>query len=102
MIKVECGSQPYTDAQITKALVLAGVEPTKKDLSKTRTVKGAQVATAATFTTVAVEAVDKLSPAIPLVQTLAEYAPFALSLIVLAGIAYIVYARFDDHRKGLR
>ena len=48
IIRHENGQQPYTDAQLTKGLVLAGVEPEKPSLQKTRTVKGGQAATAAT------------------------------------------------------
>ena len=48
IIRHENGQQPYSDAQITKALVLAGVEPSTASLQETRTVKGGQAATAAT------------------------------------------------------
>lgn len=40
IIKHENGQQPYTGAQIDKALVLAGVEPPAKNLQHTRTVRG--------------------------------------------------------------
>ena len=40
IIHHENGQQPYTDAQLTKALVLAGVEPEKGNLQASRTVKG--------------------------------------------------------------
>jgi len=98
----ENGLQPYTDAQIDAGLVLAGVEPPTKPLIETRTVKGAQVAAGATALGVVAEAVDKIQPAIPLLQRVVEIAPWVLAVLAMAGIGYVVWARYDDHRKGLR
>lgn len=98
----ENGEQPYTDAQITKALVLAGVEPEDDGLSKSRTIKAGRVATAATVLTPITDNIDAISPALPLLQTVAEYAPWVLGIIALSAIGYIFYARMDDKNKGLR
>lgn len=98
----ENGQQPYTDAQIDAGLVLAGVEPPERPIAKTRTVKGAQVAAAATLLGVAAEGAEKLQPAIPLLQRIVEVAPWLLAALALAGIGYVVWARFDDRRRGLR
>lgn len=92
----------YSQAQITKGLVLAGVEPPKGDLKNTRTVKAGRVATAATVATPLVDNLEQIAPAVPLLQTVAEYAPWVLALIALAAIGYIIYARVDDRNKGLR
>lgn len=102
IIAHENGQQPYTDAQIDAGLVLAGVEPPERPIAKTRTVKGAQVAAAATLLGVAAEGVEKLQPAIPLLQRIVEVAPWLLAALALAGIGYVVWARFDDRRRGLR
>lgn len=102
IIKHENGVQPYSDEQITKGLVLAGVEPEPKPLSKTRTVPTATVAAGATSTAVGLEIVNQLQPTFPLLQTLAQYAPIALGVLVLAALGYIIYARVDDRRRGLR
>lgn len=102
IIAHENGQQPYTDAQIDAGLVLAGVEPPIRPLSETRTVKGAQVAAGATALGVVAEAVDKIQPAIPLLQRIAEIAPWVLAILALAGIGYVIWARYDDRRKGLR
>lgn len=99
----ENGAQPYTDAQITKGLVLAGVEPPKEDkVTQSRTVKGAQVAGGATALSVVAESVNAVAPAFPLLSKVAEYAPIVLGIVALAAIGYIVWARIDDRRKGLR
>jgi len=102
IIAHENGQQPYTDAQIDAGLVLAGVAPPEKPLSETRTIKGAQVAAGATALGAAAEAVQQLQPALPLVQRLAEIAPWLLAVVALAGIGWIVWARWDDRRRGLR
>ena len=106
IIKHENGQQPYTDAQITKALVLAGVEPESPSLQKTRTVKGGQAATAATAGVGVIEAVQQtIDPARDALMGLAPYlevAKWLLLVVTLVGIGVMLWARIDDHRKGLR
>lgn len=112
IIKHENGQQPYSAAQIDKALVLAGVEPEKKPLAKSRTVKSAAVVTATGGAAIAAgvaEQVANVAPAVPVVQGVAETAqnhPTGLLIvfgaIVIAFALYIMWARFDDRRKGLR
>lgn len=106
IIKHENGQQPYTDAQITKALVLAGVEPQAPSLQKTRTVKGGQAATAATAGVGVIEAVQQtIDPARDALVGLAPYlevAKWLLLVVTLVGIGVMLWARIDDHRKGLR
>lgn len=105
-IRHENGQQPYTDAEITKALVLAGVEPDTPSLQKTRTVKGGQTATAATAGLGVVEAVQEtLDPARDTLSGLAPYldaAKWLLLVITLVSIGVMLWARIDDRRKGLR
>lgn len=106
IIKHENGQQPYTDAQITKALVLAGVEPEAPSLQKTRTVKGGQAATAATAGVGVIEVVQQtIDPARDALIGLAPYlevAKWLLLVLTLVGIGVMLWARIDDHRKGLR
>lgn len=102
IIKHENGEQPYTEAQITKGLLLAGIEPANRELPKSRTVRGGQVAAGATAAIPVAELLDHANTATPLIQTLAEYAPIALAVLALGGIGYMIWARYDDRRKGLR
>lgn len=102
IIRHENGQQPYSDPEIDAGLVLAGVEPPQKPLTESRTIQGAQVAAGATALGVAAEAIDKIQPAIPILQKLAEIAPWVLAIVALAGIGYIVWARLDDRKRGLR
>jgi hypothetical protein len=106
IIKHENGQQPYTDAQITKALVLAGVEPEVPSLQKTRTVKGGQAATAATAGVGVIEVVQQtIDPARDALMGLAPYleiAKWLLLAVTLIGIGVMLWARIDDHRQGLR
>lgn len=102
IVEHENGVQPYTDAQIDAGLVLAGVAPPERPITETRTVKGAQVAAAATILGVAADSIEKMQPALPLLQRIVEVAPWLLAALALAGIGYVVWARIDDRRKGLR
>jgi hypothetical protein len=102
IIAHENGQQPYTSAQIDAGLVLAGVAPPEKPITQTRTIKGAQVAAGATALGVVAEAVEKIQPAMPLLQRIVEVAPWLLAVLTLAGIGYVVWARYDDRRRGLR
>lgn len=98
----ENGTQPYTDSQITKGLVLAGVEPRKQELSKSKTIKAAQVAGAATVITPFADVVAQVAPAFGLLGAIAQYAPYVLAIIAVAAIGFIVWDRIDDRRKGIR
>lgn len=106
IIHHENGLQPYTDAQINKALVLAGVEPPKPNLQTSRTVKAGQTATVATLGLGTLEAVQEtLTPAREALTTLTPYldiAKWLLLAIALIGIIAMIWARIDDRRKGLR
>jgi len=102
IIRHENGCQPYSDAVIVAGLVLAGVEPPARPLGETRTIKGSQVAAGATVAGVVAQTVKDLEPAIPLAQRVLELAPWAAAALALGGIGWIVWARLDDRRKGLR
>ena len=102
IIRHENGQQPYTDAEIDAGLVLAGVEPPQLPLAQTRTVQGGQVAAGATVLGLTAEIVRQVEPAIPLLQSLLQVAPWVVGAAALAGIAYMIWARIDDRRRGLR
>ena len=102
IIRHENGQQPYTDSEIDAGLILAGVEPPQKPLAQTRTVKGGQVAAGATLLGLTAEAVKDVEPAIPLLQTALQAAPWVVGIIALLGIGYMIWARIDDRRRGLR
>lgn len=106
IIRHENGQQPYTEAEIAKALVLAGVESEAPSLQKTRTVRGGQAATAATAGLGVVEAIQEtIDPARDALMGIAPYldtAKWALLAVTLVGIGVMLWARIDDRRKGLR
>lgn len=106
IILQENGQIPYTDAQIDKALVLAGIESPQHNLGQTRTVKGAKTAAAATIGFGFLDAIqDNIEPTSAALIALAHCADamkWLLLAITLIGIAAIVRARIDDRLKGLR
>lgn len=67
-----------------------------RSMSESRTLRGGIVATTSTIGAVASETASEVLPLVPYVDTL-KYLFVALSL---AGIAYSMYARMDDWKKG--
>lgn len=102
IITHENGIQPYTDSQITKGLVLAGVEPEHQDLSQSKTIKAAKVAGAATGIGAVADAISQVAPAFSLLETVAQYAPYVFAVIAIVAIGYIVWDRIEDRKKGIR
>jgi len=101
MVRIEVGAHPYTDAQFDKACILAGVAPPEVPVSKTGTVKGAQVATAATTIGIGAEVAQQIAPLSPLVEYI-QWGKYVLAAVVLVAIGFIVWRRIDDRRMGLR
>ena len=106
IITHENGCQPYTEAELTKALMLAGVEPRQKSLQKTRTVKAGKAATAGILSLGGIQVIQEtLEPATNVLLKVAPYIEMAKWLLLgvtFIGIAVMLWARIDDHKKGLR
>lgn len=99
IIKQENGQNPYTQAEMDAALVLAGVEPVQRSLQTSRTIQGSQVAAAATAVGMAAQAGKDY---IPVLQSMIQYVPWVFGALALVGIGWVVWARIDDRRRGLR
>lgn len=106
IVQHENGGMPYTDAQITKACVLAGVEPANKSLPQTRTVRGGLLATIMTVLAGIWESIqDVVEPVKEQLTGVLPYLPeakYVLIALTLLGVFYMLWARLDDSRKGLR
>ena len=109
IVEFENGCQPYDDATITKALVLAGLEPEKAPIAKSRTMKGGVVAMAATGLAAVGEAAKDAAPVVeewyrPALDMIGGLGvpQWAFLGIAAAGIAVILYARWHDAKRGLR
>lgn len=106
IIRHENGKQPYTDAQIDKGLLMAGVKSPEKPLQQTRTVQGAQIATVGTAGAAGMEILaDQAKAAADTISPLAHYSKWIMLgfvALTLIGIGLTVWARYDDRRKGLR
>jgi hypothetical protein len=104
IIRHENGAQPYSGAEIDKALSLAGVEPAPQPLAASRTVRGGQVAAGGTVAAAAIEGMSQLGAAQDALSYLVPYldaARWALLLVILAGVGLTLYARWDDKRRGV-
>lgn len=107
MIRQECGEMPYSDAEIDAALAQAGILPEiQPSLQSSRTITGAKVATASTVGGLGLETArqvaDSVSDFTPIIAMALRFGPWLVGGIALAAIGYIVYARWDDRRRGLR
>ena len=103
MIHFENGVQPYSDAQITKGLVMAGLTPPQKPMRKSRTMTGSYVAGASTAGIGLASYLEQYSHLVPTLAGLVSKVPlWAVAAVGLAAVGYVVYARISDRQKGLR
>ena len=128
IVRHECGEPTvygrkewYGADVFERAAVMAGFEPTKKPLAKSRTVAGAVIAAAgvavgaATGSPEVATGGQDLTPGLPITAedvtlVAGALAPFLSGALLqylspiatLAGVALAVYARWDDARRKLR
>lgn len=112
MSRVENGGWYFKDADLDKGLAEAGVLPEQKPLAKSRTIQGGAVAVASVggiglsevkeLVEPVKQTVEGLKEAAPLLAQFAPYAKYGLIALAVAGLAYLIYARWDDHRRGKR
>ena len=87
MIRHENGCMPYSDSQICKGLVLAGIEPRTE--KKSRTMRGAQLGGGMTVLGTASAYADQIGgfwP--PIANVLGMIPPWLIGAAALAGIGY--------------
>ena len=111
MSVVEQGGWFFKDADLDKGLAMAGILPEQKPLTQSRTIQGGTVAATATVGTAAAspEVLDTVKEYLPVVREAVElagpymqYAKWGLLAAAVVGIGYVIYARWDDKRRGLR
>lgn len=104
------------DAQIDKALTMAGIPPDDRPLGKSRTFKsgrliggGSMLATVSTAAMQVQEAVEPVTdtiwairPMLQFLKPIAGYAIWAAIAMVVLGLGWYLYARWDDRQRGLR
>ena len=95
----ENGGQPYSDSQIEKGLILAGIEPPMKLAIASRTVQGVAVAGGSGTLAVVTEYSNQAGD---LIDNLQGYEPWILGAVFAIALGWILYARWDDRRRGLR
>lgn len=117
IIRHENGRMPYTNAVMVKSLLLAGVEPVKKPLDQSRTMRAGIAGIALTVVISLIESVrndpaqaqDLVRAVTPagerfLLESLPhlEQAQWACQAFLFIAIIVMLWARLDDRRKGLR
>ena len=108
IIWYENGEQPYSDEQINKALLLAGVEAIPKPLAETRTIKGAKITAGTGVIALVSGVIAQAAPAIPILSALAQIAKdnapgflIALGVLAVCAASYIALVRIDERKRGL-
>lgn len=92
-----------------KGKMMVEKKEVRESLKESRTIQGGAIAgTAITAATVA-ELIDAVSSVtkeanevVDAVSGLSGYGPVVMGLVAMAGIGYMIYARIDDFRKGIR
>jgi hypothetical protein len=117
IIRGEQGRMPYADAQLVKGLVLAGVEPTKRPLDQSRTMRAGITAIVLALLSVMAEGVRQdpnraeafvreylpsLLPSYLDMQTHLASIQWGFDTFLLVALGFVIWARLDDWRKGLR
>lgn len=112
IIKHENGIQPYTDLQIDKGLMLAGIHPNNETVPLTRNqvVQGGQigaigtigggVAGVGTIATLAEQAKDAADNIGPLVYY-GKWIMIAFLVLSLTGISLSFYAKYKERQQGV-
>jgi hypothetical protein len=103
----ENGMQPYSDAQISAGLRLAGIIEEELKLTKSRTIKGSMVAGtggAVALVSAGLEQASELLPNLSYLHYLKDLSPIilgVLGVLAIIGAGYAIYARVDDRRNGI-
>lgn len=106
IIAHECAGYRYPESVINEGLRLAGIKVPLKPLASSRTMKGVVTAAVPAVGTVAAETFpDTLADIKSALEPLSwsfEWAGYAVAGLTLAGLAYVLWARWDDARKARR
>lgn len=101
IIHQECGAPWqtwYTEAQLVKACVLAGVEPPKRKLIASPQVIGSAIAGTATVAGPMVQtAQEQLAPLTDYSDLLKQ----AFVIVALLGVVITIIAKLDERKKGI-
>lgn len=88
----------YSEGQMAKAMVMAGVEAPKKALLASRQVIGGGIAAAATVAAPVVQQVqEQLAP----LTSYSDWVKSAFLGVALLGIVLAIWAKYDERRKGI-
>jgi hypothetical protein len=117
VIRAEQGRMPYSEAQLVKGLLLAGVEPQGRPLDQSRTLRAGVTAMLLLLLAIGVELMRmepngteallrKIAPALvsPFLSLQSHLASlqWAFYAFALVALGLVIWARLDDRRKGLR
>lgn len=104
---IEAGIKPRgSDDELREATALKGTvdipPPPPKPLGKSRTIKGAGILGLGSITAMLAEHGDEVGQFSPIFAKLIDYWPWVIGVVMLAVVAWIIWARIDDRSKGER
>lgn len=103
IIRHENGVNPYDDATMRKALVMAGIELPVKPIAESRTLKAGTVAAGLTAVGMVAEPVRQLAEQVeaiaPAVQLVAAWVPgWILGAVVIVAVGYMAFRYVQDRK----
>ena len=101
----ESGGWLFDDRDLDSGLTLAGVprETTETiGVHNSRTMQGAAAGGAATAAIAAAQVIEQVQPAVSVLREFATIGPWVAVVVLIAALAYVVYARRDDFFRNVR
>jgi len=94
------GGARETRASIARGASVAATPAGREDIAGSRTMRGAGVAGIGTVAGSVIEMVEQAKPQVAEAMWFLPAAKWVFIALVLIGIAAVIYARLDDHKKG--
>ena len=106
MIRFENGGMAAERKQIEAALRRCNLMPDAPPLKKDKTMKAAKIAGSAALATPVADSMSQFTPALPVLDRVVQWIrvvpPWVWVVLVLAGVGWVIWERYDDAMKGLR
>ena len=106
MIRFENGGMAANPKHIEAALRRCNLMPEDKPLKKDKTMKAAKIAGGAAIAAPVAESMSQFTPALPVLDRIVQWVRFLPAwiwiVLILAGVGWVIWERYDDASKGLR
>ncbi len=97
----ENGFNPYPSSLVDKAMLMAGIQPPKKPLTKSRTIVGSTVSAVAVSSEAVLQVVNETKDQVEPIVAYSDSLRWIFLGLAIAGILVTLWAKFDDRKKGI-